>query len=164
MGIAHAGPEEEVEDSRQHGIADVAVQPWHRAGLDVVHAVAHDQLGACLQLRDEARDLAEVVGEIGVGHHDVLAPSGGEARQIGASVAASGLEDDPCAGRLRDLGTAILRVVVDHEHLAVESACLQRGARVADALLDVLLLVQAGDHHGHQGNGSGSLYIRGRGS
>ena len=31
----HAGAEEEVEDAAEHRVADVAVQPGHRAGLDV---------------------------------------------------------------------------------------------------------------------------------
>ena len=58
------------------GVADVAVQPRHRARLDVVHAVADDELGAGVELRDEARDLAEVVGQVGVGHDDVRRPRG----------------------------------------------------------------------------------------
>ena len=56
---------------REDRVADVAVQPRHRARLDVVHAVADHHLGALLERGDEARDLVEVVGEVGVGHHDV---------------------------------------------------------------------------------------------
>jgi hypothetical protein len=163
VGVAHAGAEEEVEDPRQHGVADVAMQPGHGARLDVVHAVAHHQLGAVLELCHEAGDLTEVVGEIGVGHHDVLAPRGGEARQVGTAVAPPALEDHPCPGRLGDLGAAILGVVVDDQHLSGEPAGHERLVRVVHALLDVLLLVQAGDHDGHQRRGSGDLCIRVRG-
>ena len=56
---------------RQDRVADVAVQPRHRARLDVVHAVADHHLRAVLERGDEARDLVEVVGQVGVGHHDV---------------------------------------------------------------------------------------------
>ncbi len=67
------GAEEEVQEAREQRVADVAVQPRHRAGLDVVHAVAHHELGAVVQLGHEAGDLVEVIREVGVGHHDVLA-------------------------------------------------------------------------------------------
>ncbi len=81
VGVADAGAEEHVEHAGQHRVADVAVQPGHRARVDVVHPVAHDEVGAVLELLDEARDLAEVVGQVGVAHDDVLAARGGEARR-----------------------------------------------------------------------------------
>ena len=73
VGVADAGAEEEVEDAGEDRVADVAVQPRHRAGLDVVHPVADHDLGAVVELGDEARDVVEVVGQVGVGHHDVVA-------------------------------------------------------------------------------------------
>ena len=86
--VAHAGAEEEVEDPGEHRVPDVAVEPGHRAGLDALHAVAHHEVGALVELGHEARDVAEVVGEVGVGHHDVVALRGGEAGAVGAAVAA----------------------------------------------------------------------------
>ncbi len=74
VGVVDAGAEEEVEQARQDRVADVVVQPRHRARLDVVHAIADHHLGAVLKRRDEVRDLVEVVGQVGVGHHDVAAP------------------------------------------------------------------------------------------
>ncbi len=71
VGVADAGAEEEVQDARQDRVADVAVKPRHGARLDVVHAVADDHLGAVFERRHEARDLAEVVGQVGIGHDDV---------------------------------------------------------------------------------------------
>ena len=56
--VADAGAEEDVEDAGEHRVADVAVQPRHRARVDVVHPVAHHELGAVVELLDEARDLA----------------------------------------------------------------------------------------------------------
>ena len=73
VGVLDAGAEEQVQQAREDRVADVAVQPRHRAGLDVVHAVADHHLRAVLERRDEARDLVEVVGQVGVGHHDVAA-------------------------------------------------------------------------------------------
>ena len=71
-----------------------------------------------VELLDEARDLVEVVGEVGVGHDDVLAPGGGEAGQVGAAVAAARLVHDPRAGRARQLGAVVLGVVVGDDDLA----------------------------------------------
>ena len=76
------------------------MQPRHRARLDVVHAVADHHLRAALQRRDEARDLVEVVRQVGVGHHDVAAARGREAGEVGAAVAAPALDDDARAGLL----------------------------------------------------------------
>jgi len=84
-------PEEQVEDPREERVADVAMQPRHRARLDVVHPVAHHQIGTGGQLLDEARNLGEVVGQVGVGHHHVFAASGGQTSQVGAPIAAPGL-------------------------------------------------------------------------
>ena len=97
--VAHAGAEEEVEDPGEHRVPDVAVEPGHRAGLDALHAIAHHEVGALVELRHEARDVAEVVGEVGVGHHDVVALRGGEAGAVGAPVAAPRLVHHQGAGR-----------------------------------------------------------------
>ena len=111
-------PEEQVEESREDRVADVAVQPRHRARLDVVHPVADHHLGAVLELGDEARDLLEVVGEVGVGHHDVLAAGGGEAGEVGAAVAAAALVDDARAGALGEQRRLVLGGVVGDDDLA----------------------------------------------
>ncbi len=80
VGVLHAGAEEQVQQARQDRVADVAVKPRHRARLDVVHAIAHHELRPAFQLGHEVRDLVEVVGEVGVGHHDVATSRRGEAR------------------------------------------------------------------------------------
>ncbi len=146
VGVADAGAEEDVEDAGQDRVADVAVQPRHRARVDVVHPVAHHELGAVVELLDEARDLVEVVGQVGVGHDDVVAARGGEAGEVGAAVAAPRLVHDARAGRRGELGASGPR-----------SRCRRRrprrgcpASRIAlerarDAALDVLLLVEAGD-------------------
>ena len=50
VGVFDARAEEQVQEAREQRVADVAVQPRHRAGLDVVHAVAHHELRAVVQL------------------------------------------------------------------------------------------------------------------
>ena len=75
-----------------------------------------------VELLDEARDLAEVVGEVGVGHHDVAAARGGEAGQVGAAVAAPRLVHDARAGRGGELGAAVLGGVVGDDDLAGDAA------------------------------------------
>ena len=122
VGVAHAGAEEEVEQARQDRVADVAVVPGHRAGFDVLHPVAHHQLRSAVELADEVGDLIEVVGQVGVRHDDVVAASRGKPGQICAAVAAAALDDHAraCAGG--ELGAAVLGVVVDDDHLAVQTA------------------------------------------
>ena len=131
----------------RHRVADVAVMPRHRPGLDVLHPVAHHELGAVLELRDEPRDLGEVVRLVGVTHDDVGAARGREPGQVGAAVAAPALGDDARAGLGRQLGRAVLGRVVDDDHLAADAGLRHRLARAGDARLDVDLLVEARDHH-----------------
>ena len=144
--VADAGAEEDVEDAREHRVADVAVQPRHRARVDLVHPVAHDELGALVEVLDEARDLVEVVREVGVAHHDVAAAGGGEAGQVGAAVAAARLVDDARAGGGRELRAAVLGRVVGDDDLAGDAVLGQHGQGGGDAALDVGLFVEARDH------------------
>ena len=145
--VIDPGLEQQVEEPRQQRVADVLVMPWHRARVDVLHPVADHHVRAVLQLGDEPRDLLEVVGEIGVGHHDVTPAGGAEARQVGASVAADGLVDDDRSGFGGDQRTAVLRVVVGDDDLAGDPLGLQHAECRAHAALDRLGLVQARDDH-----------------
>ena len=77
----------------------------------------------CLELAQEARDLIEVVGQVGVGHHDVAAASRREARQIGAPVAALRLEHDVCAGGSRQSRRCRRRSRCRDDDLAVDVRC-----------------------------------------
>src|SRR5579862_271976 len=121
--------------------------PGHRARMDVVHPVADDHVGAALELSHEAWDLSEVVGEIGVGHHHVLAARVSEAREVRAPVAPLRLEHHAGAGLGCELAAAVARAVVDHDHLAWHLARGQGLAGAPDALLNRLGLVQAWDDH-----------------
>ena len=127
--VPHAGAEEEVEDAREHRVADVAVQPRHRARLDVVHPVAHHEVGAVLELLDEARDLGEVVREVGVGHHDVARRGRRRSRpgrRCRSRAAARGTTRAPAAAASSAL--RVLGRVVGDDDLAVDPVLVQRVA------------------------------------
>ena len=116
--------------------------------MDVVHPVADDDLRAGVELGHEPGDVAEVVGQIGVGHHDVLALGGREPGQVGAAEAAARLVNHMAPGRLGQAGAVVLGAVVGHDHLAREPALGQRTAGGSDAFLDGVGLVEAGDDDG----------------
>ena len=124
-------------------------QPGHRARLDTTHAISDDELRAVLELVNEARNLAEVVREVGVHHDDVVAAGSGQPGQIRAPVAASPLLDHEGTGRPREIAAAVGRAVVDDDHLAQEAVFLEHRARRGDALGDRLRLVEAGDDDGY---------------
>ena len=147
--IGDPGVEEEVEHPGEHRVADVPVQPRHRTRLDVVHAIAHHQLGAAVQLGHEARDVAEVIRQVGVRHHDVVALGSRKAREVRAAVSAAGLVDDVGARCLGEPSAAVVGAVVDHDHLARQATAHEALVGVGHAALDRLGLVEAGDHHRH---------------
>jgi hypothetical protein len=97
----------QVQKSGQDWVADLG-ELRHRAGLDVVHTVAHHQLGSVVQRMNEPRDLPEVIREIGVDHHHVVAARGVEASEVGLAVAAAGLLDHPRLGGARDVAATVL--------------------------------------------------------
>ena len=162
MGVADRCAVENVEKAGEDRISDPA-QPGHRSGLDVLHPVAHDELGAVVELLHEARDLLEVVGQIRVDHDDVVAACSIEACLVRLAVSTPGLVDDFCAGRAGDLAAAVLGAVVDDDDLTCEPAIGQNGLRAAHTFLDVLCLIEAGNDHRNterRGRGLESLPLR----
>jgi hypothetical protein len=148
--VADAGAEEQVEQPGEDRVADVPVQPGHRAGLDVVHAVADHHLGALLERGDEAGNLVEVVCQVGVRHHDVAATRGLEPGEVGAAVAAPVLDHHAGARLLGQPRGVVLGVVIGDDDLAVHPHAHDRLQGGADARGDVLRLVQARDHDRHE--------------
>src|SRR5439155_10995065 len=116
--------------------------------LDVLQAVADDELRTALELIDEVRDLAEVVRQIRVDHDDVIALRSVEACEIRAAVSTARLEDDVRAGRACEVAAAVARAVVDDDHLPVETAFLEHGTRASHAFRDRLRFVETGDDDG----------------
>ena len=149
MRVLDAGAEKYVEHTGQRRVADVAMEPRHRPGFDVVHPVAHHQVGALVEPLHEPRDVPEVVAQVGIAHHQILAAGRREASQVGASIATLRLGHDPSAGSRGELGAAVLRRVVDNQHLTGESVVGERLDCPFDAGGDVGLFVEARDHHRH---------------
>ena len=111
---------EDVEEPREKRVAHPA-EPGHRTRLDAAQAVPDDELRAVFELVHEARDLAEVVRQVGVDHDDVVAAGGGQPGEVRAPVAAPPLLDDQGSGGARELAAAVRRAVVDDDHLAGQS-------------------------------------------
>ena len=115
--------------------------------------------------RDEARDLVEVVGEVGVGHHDVrrrAPPRSRRGRRCRSRAAARGRRAAPAA---RARPRCRRRAVVGDDHLAREAVLGEHEPRLRHALLDVLGLVQArDDDRDAQRDGAGPSAGRARSS
>jgi len=63
--------EEESSDRREDGVPEVAVERRHRPGPDAAReAVAHHEVVAFAELRDEGHERREVVAVVRVAHHD----------------------------------------------------------------------------------------------
>ena len=60
---------EEAADARQERVADPAMEPRHRAGLDATReAVAHHEVVAVAEVLEERPEVLEVVAVVGIGH------------------------------------------------------------------------------------------------
>ena len=147
-----AGAEEQVQQAREDRVADVAVQPRHRAGLDVVHAVADHHLGALLAAprRSAGSRRSRTSGR--------RRPSrcsgplrGREPGQVGAAVAAAAARPPRARPRARparaESSSESLSATTTSPATPMRSIAPRRGAH---ARLDVLGLVQAGNHDRHQ--------------
>jgi FkbM family methyltransferase len=122
----------------------------HRAGLDVVHAIADDEVGAVLETCHESREVGHVIREVSIRHDDVASTGGPKAREVCAAVAATWLADDASSGRGGQGATVVGRAVVDDHDLATELLLGERAPRGIHAPLDAVRLVQTGDHHRDQ--------------
>ena len=95
------------------------MQRGHGSGLDGAgEAVAHNQVVALVERRQEAGQMLEVVAGVGVGHHDVLAAGGLDAGDERRAVAAGGDVDDARAFDQRDGLRAVSRAVIGDEDFA----------------------------------------------
>ena len=74
VGVGDIEAEELVEQSGKDRVPDIPVQPGHGAREDLaVETAAEHIVGlATPELRDERIQLAEVVGGVGVTHHQIL--------------------------------------------------------------------------------------------
>ena len=89
---------QDVEEAREDRVADAAQPAASRPARCSPSGCPITSSAPSSSSLDERRDLAEVVGEVGVDHDDVVAPRGREAGEVGAAVAAARLVDDHRAG------------------------------------------------------------------
>ena len=97
----------------------------------------------------KARDLAKVVGQIGVHHDDVVPVGDVEAGEIRASVTSARLLDDDSSCTARKIPAAVGGAIVHDDDLAGEPALLQHTLRTSDAFHDGLSLVEARNDDGY---------------
>ena len=143
-----AGAEEEVEDAGEHRVADVAVQPRHRARLDVVHPVAHHQLGAVVELARRSAG-SRRSRRSGRRRPSRCTRRGRRRSRPGRRCRSRGAAR---ARRARRRAAASSALPSSEPLSATTTSPAMPGRRRApsrarvDALLDVLRLVEAGDH------------------
>ena len=149
----------------QAGVAEVLVQFRHRPRLDfAAEPIAQTEVRPAAELLDEAANVREVVGIVGVAHDDELAAGLVEAAPQGVAVTFEMVRDDPRPRRLGDLDAVVGRAVIDDHHFAFDAQIVDRANRFLHADADGFLFVQAGHHHGqfhrprHQ---AGALYAGG---
>ena len=151
MGVVDARAEQYVEQAGQGRIADVAVLPGHGARLDAaLESRAHAEIGATEQLADHRRRFHEIVGAVGVAHHEEAAVGGLEARHERGAIAAS-RDGNNARTQLAGEGLAAVRaaIVCDH-HLAGEAVAfadkIQRRSRAGNAVFQRHRLIEARHH------------------
>ncbi len=87
--VVDAGVEQQVQEAREQRVADVPVHATaSRPGWMSLMRSPITMSAPASQLREEARDLVEVVRQVGVGHQDVAPARRGEPGEVGAAVAA----------------------------------------------------------------------------
>ena len=139
------------------------VEEGHGAAVDVVEAVADDEIGGAVEDGgEEVGEPGEVVGEVAVGHDEDVGPGGGEAAADGGAVAAAVFAEDDGAGGGGEIGGAVDGAVVDDDDFAGEAGAFEAGLGGADDVGDGSLFVEAGNDDGNAG-GHGWLAIVGGG-
>src|SRR5262249_34684332 len=129
VDVAAGRAEEAAADQREHRVAEVPVQPRHRAALDAAaEAVADDEVVAAAKLGDERLEMPEVVGAVGVSHDPEAPARGRDAPGERASVSALGDADDARALLLGERLRAVARPVVGDDDLAGDPESLDRFA------------------------------------
>ena len=150
MEIADRNAEEQAAEVTEDGIAKIAVEEGHGSGLDsAAKAIADNEIGARVEGGEKARQVAEVVTVVGVGHEDVFSVGCFESGEQGGPVASNGDVDDACAFVGRDGEGAVGASVVGDDDFAGDAGCRDGGKSLADADGEGFSLVQAGHHDGY---------------
>jgi hypothetical protein len=96
--IARGRMEEEAPDAREQRVADVPVLPRHGAGSKATQEpVAHHEIGAGRQRRDEGVQPREIIAVVRISHDDEPA-AGSERAEVERGAIAANLDlDNACA-------------------------------------------------------------------
>src|SRR5262249_29180637 len=148
MRIADRRVEQDVENACEHRIADIAVLPWHGAGFNVsLEPRSHAQVGAAGELGHHRDGVVEVIGAVGISHHDVTAGRSRHAPLQSRAVAAPcnwhAVRTEPLCNGL----AAVSATVVSDDNLALEaerqSHLVERLVSVRNALRQAMRLIEA---------------------
>ena len=131
VGIAHPRMEKEIEDPREHRIAQVAVHRRHRPGHDLPsETVAHAEVVALLQLRHHRHTLAKIVGGVAIAHHDEATAGLLDPVDERGPIAPLWAEGHPAAPRLGILAATVGAAIVGDQDLGREPAGGERRDRL----------------------------------
>ena len=145
MDVGEVARVENVQDPGRDWRPQIAVQRWHRTGLDVAaEPRAHHELEPRAELLDECDQLAEVVRAVRVAHEHVLAADVRQGIDVGAAQAALGRLEHARAARQRDLPGPVV-AAVDDQHLTCDSGLGEARLAPVDEIPDRQLLVQGRD-------------------
>jgi len=146
MDVREAAAEDPVQDPGCDGSPEIAMQGRHRAGLDrPAPAGAHHELVAVMEALDERCQQAEVVGAVGVAHHDVAPSHEGQGVDVRPAQPALRRLQHSRPALQRDLGGAVARAV-DDQDLPCDPGLLEALLAPVDELPDRQLLVEGGNH------------------
>src|SRR5262245_52068808 len=147
MSVANRRVKEHVQDAGQHGVADIAMQPGHGAGLDAaLEAVAHDQFVALPEAVDEGAQRAEAVVTGALPHYDELSAGGVDPTLKRGAIALAVHRHDAGAGGAGQFRRTVRRAVVGDDDLPGNAESLQTSFGLGHAAADRARLVQARHH------------------
>jgi hypothetical protein len=144
MEVADAGTEEHAADQAEHGVAEVAMQERHGAGRDAAgEAIAHDEVAAAPQLRQERIEAGEIIAVVGVADDDEPPACRRDAGAERGAIAALRHRDDAGAAGQGIFDRAVGRAVVGDQDLAGDAGTGEVVGRLADTGGDRFGLVEA---------------------
>ena len=143
MEIAERDRKEQAAEKAQNGIAEIPVQERHRvAGDPALKPVAHDEIAALAQARDEGLEVSEIVTPVGVAHDDVRAMGGANAFQQCRAIAARLDAHDPRSAGQRNPDRPVGAAVVGNHDLGRQTMAADRLLCLDDAAFECFRLVE----------------------
>src|SRR5438876_1796256 len=117
----------------QNGITEVAMQRWHRSGLNTPEKpVTHHQIVPLSQLFQKGSKIIEIIAVVGVTHNYVFSMGGRDTSHECVPVSFPLYTNYQRAQTSRNLLRAVGAPVVGDEHFAIDSQVFERGFCFAD--------------------------------